>query len=316
MPNNWPPGVAMQPGVDVLFLQLAQTAVLDHNRITLPYVPSNMGMHPTLPMGAFLVPSPYYSPLGHFYPAPSLPYPFVLPMISSAPPPAPACEVGSRNDALSSGSYRNPPSSSPVVRREDQSIEDSDTENMVVEQVTATLPTAGRERTARLLSMSAFKSTLSLASDPLSSTLSTPSEMQGRGKQSLSSLEELLGGDRAKDSERRDQDCAVNTTPFLFAEGKPSSPPLAHFYQLLSRCKMAKSIQVRNLTTEGELGSLVDGNYEKVLPYRPQYWPRERGPDTHLQQWSVQTPAALSVLQNGQHEIGTCGRGGGRAAAR
>ena len=250
-PNNWPPGVAMQPGVDVPFLQLAQTAVLDHNRITLPYVPPNLGMHPTLPMGAFLTPSPLCSPLGHFYPAPSLPYPFVLPVIASAPPPAPACEAGSRNDALSSGSYRNPASSPPAVEDED-----SDTESATIELVTATLPAtcdlpwraAGGGRMAQA-------PTLSFASDPSSSAPSTPiaSGVQGRDKQPLSSLEELLGGDRASDSERRDP---ASTTPFLFAEVKPSSPPLVHFYQLLSRCKMA--IQVRNLTTEGEVLSWLE----------------------------------------------------------
>lgn len=259
-PTNYffaPSGIPMQPGMfDASFLQ--QSVEQNQSRIPFPYIPSISAGHPTLPMGAFLMP-PYYSPLGPFYPTSALPvpYPFMLPIMATPPIPA-SVSSESCNNAASSDSSRI---ASPHEARQTEEMdekEDSDTESMSV------AAPAGSSTACDLPWHRRQGNTVQVpASEPVdvadSPSVSTASVRGTRGSKSFSSLEELLSAKEGESqpSQREASTCTVNSVLVVSAgheATKPlfNSPQLTHFHQLLSRCKMAKFVQIRSLTTEGE----------------------------------------------------------------
>lgn len=254
------------PGLfNATYLQ-PQPAGQDQSRIPFPYVPSNIAGHASLPaMGAFLMP-PYCSPLGPFYPGPALPYPFMLPLMATAPVAAAVSSGDSCSDAVSSDGYKM---ASPRTARtreegaEKEAVENSDTESMSVAAVAGSSPPASPWCTGPDTTVNQAPTTsndvvsprsndvVSPTSDPTAnfstaSVQSAPNQKSLQSKQSKRSLEELLRTD-GEDTER-----STNSASF-WSEVKPNNPQLAHFCQLASRCKLAKSIQIRNLTTEGEV---------------------------------------------------------------
>ena len=231
-----------------------------------PYVTSNIAGHPSLPpMGAFLMPAPsFYSPLGPFYPGPALPYPFMLPFMAAPSVPAAVSSGDSSGDVFPSEDYRaashrtartqedGTAAEKEAIAAEKEAVEYSDTERMPVAAVAGRSPPAspwitGPDATV-LQALSTSNDVVSPVREPAAyfpststaSVQSTPNGTPSLSNQSKRSLEDFLRTD-GRETEK-------NTNSAI-----PSNPQLAHFCELVSRSKMATLVQIRNLTTDGDV---------------------------------------------------------------
>lgn len=243
---------SMRSGIFEAPPYMQQPMGCDQNRVAFSYVPSNIAGHTALPMGAFLMP-PCYGPLGPFYPTPAIPYPFMLPVMAAA---STAVSSDPTINEFPSGSRK---AVSPQAEEgEKEGIkEDSDTESMSVAAAAGSSPpspwrTAGPGATSLQASVTSnvvASPTDVPSADFRSTSTASVQSTQKHSKQPHSSLEELLRAD-GENTEGRG---ACTSASLMWTEPKPSSPQLAHFYQLVSRSKLAKFIQIRNLSTEGEV---------------------------------------------------------------